>query len=225
MNNDDSYPLSFKIFVAIVIAIVALCIYQSDFSPSLIMIVSIVFAIIAFIIFLIYRLPMKERGNTLEQIDDDVPSRNSVILVQNMSKDEIIDVIESFNKMSEENDDEHEDYIPEIESSNNDFLLIFDRNINFKSFCFWVNYFVYSDRNKRHNTDITGWYAVGNTNNNHPLANNVLMLFIPESDIEFDNVYFVDRFNNCYKQEFREDMTIIQLNEPLIGFKDMPSIT
>ena len=168
---------------------------------------------------------MKERGNTLEQIDEDAPSCNSVILVQNMSKDEIIDVIESFNKMSEENDDEHEDYIPEIESSNNDFLLIFDRNINFKSFCFWVNYFVYSDRNKRHNTDITGWYAVGNTNNNHPLANNVLMLFIPESDNEFDNVYFVDRFNNCYKQEFREDMTIIQLNGPLIGFKDMPSIT
>lgn len=222
MNNDDSYPLSFKIFVAIVIAIVALCIYQSDFSPSLIMIVSIVFAIIAFIIFLIYRLPMKERGNTLEQIDDDAPSRNSVILVQNMSKDEIIDVIESFNKMSEENDDEHEDYIPEIESSNNDFLLIFDRNINFKSFCFWVNYFVYSDRNKRHNTDITGWYAVGNTNNNHPLANNVLMLFIPESDNEFDNVYFVDRFNNCYKQEFEEDMTIIPLKESFIRYKDMP---
>lgn len=223
MNNDDSYPLSFKIFVAIVIAIVALCIYQSDFSPSLIMIVSIVFAIIAFIIFLIYRLPMKERGNTLEQIDDDAPSRNSVILVQNMSKDEIIDVIESFNKMSEENDDEHEDYIPEIESSNNDFLLIFDRNINFKSFCFWVNYFVYSDRNKRHNTDITGWYAVGNTNNNHPLANNVLMLFIPESDIEFDNVYFVDRFNNCYKQEFREDMTIIPFKESFIRYKEMPA--
>ena len=225
MNNDNSYPIGFKIFVAIVIAIVALCIYQSDFSPSLIRIVSIVFATIAFIIFLIYRLPMKERGNTLEQIDEDAPSCNSVMLVQNMSKDEIIDVIESFNKMSEENDDEHKDYIPEIESSNNDFLLIFDRNINFKSFCFWVNYFVYSDRNKRHNTDIRGWYAVGNTNNNHPLANNVLMLFIPESDQDFDNVYFVDRFNNCYKQEFREDMTIIQLNEPLIGFKDMPSIT
>ena len=222
MNNDNSYPLGFKIFVAIVIAIVALCIYQSDFSPSLIIIVSIVFATIAFIIFLIYRLPMKERGNTLEQIDDDAPSSNSVILVQNMSKDEIIDVIESFNKMSEENDDEHEDYIPEIESSNNDFLLIFDRNINFKSFCFWVNYFVYSDRNKRHNTDITGWYAVGNTNNNHPLANNVLMLFIPESDNEFDNVYFVDRFNNCYKQEFEEDMTIIPLKESFIRYKDMP---
>ena len=222
MNNDNSYPLGFKIFVAIVIAIVALCIYQSDFSPSLIIIVSIVFATIAFIIFLIYRLPMKERGNTLEQIDEDAPSCNSVILVQNMSKDEIIDVIESFNKMSEENDDEHEDYIPEIESSNNDFLLIFDRNINFKSFCFWVNYFVYSDRNKRHNTDITGWYAVGNTNNNHPLANNVLMLFIPESDNEFDNVYFVDRFNNCYKQEFEEDMTIIPLKESFIRYKDMP---
>ena len=47
MSNESSYPLGFKIFVAIVIAIVALCIYQSDFSPSLIMVVSIVVAIIA----------------------------------------------------------------------------------------------------------------------------------------------------------------------------------
>ena len=131
MNNDNSYPLGFKIFVAIVIAIVALCIYQSNFSPSLIITVSIVFAIVAFIIFLIYRLPIKERGNTLEQIEDDAPSSNSIIRVQNMSKIEIIDAIESFNKMNEEYDEEHKNYIPEIKNFNNDFLLIFDRNINF----------------------------------------------------------------------------------------------
>ncbi len=224
MNNDNSYPLGFKIFVAIVIAIVALCIYQSNFSPSLIITVSIVFAIVAFIIFLIYRLPLNKQGNTLLQIEDDAPSSNSVIRVQNMSKNEIIDAIESFNKMNEEYDEEHKNYIPEIKNFNNDFLLIFDRNINFKSFCYWVNYFVYSDRDKRHNTDITGWYAVGNTNNNHPLANNILMLFIPESDIEFDNVYFVDRFNNCYKQEFNEDMAIIPLKGLSIRYKDIPSI-
>ena len=193
-----------------------------QFFPKPNITVSIVFAIVAFIIFLIYRLPIKERGNTLEQIDDDAPSSNSIIRVQNMSKNEIIDAIESFNKMNEEYDEEHKNYIPEIKNFNNDFLLIFDRNINFKSFCYWVNYFVYSDRDKRHNTDITGWYAVGNTNNNHPLANNVLMLFIPESDNEFDNVYFVDRFNNCYKQEFEEDMTIIPLKESFIRYKDMP---
>ena len=167
---------------------------------------------------------MNKQGNTLLQIEDDAPSSNSVIRVQNMSKNEIIDAIESFNKMNEEYDEEHKNYIPEIKNFNNDFLLIFDRNINFKSFCYWVNYFVYSDRDKRHNTDITGWYAVGNTNNNHPLANNILMLFIPESDIEFDNVYFVDRFNNCYKQEFNEDMAIIPLKGLSIRYKDIPSI-
>ena len=225
MSNDSSYPLGFKIFVAIVIAIVALCIYQSDFSPSLIMVVSIVVAIIAIIIFFIYKLPLKVQGDTLEQIEDDAPNSNSIILIQNMSENEIIDAIESFNKMGEENDEGHKYYHPEIERNNNDYLLIFDRNINFISFCYWVNYFVYSDKSKRHNTDITGWYSVGWTKNNHPLSNNLLMLFIPESDQDFDNVYFVDRFNNCYKQEFREDMMIIQLNEPLIGFKDMPTIT
>ena len=86
MSNDSSYPLGFKIFVAIVIAIVALCIYQSDFSPSLIMVVSIVVAIIAIIIFFIYKLPLKVQGDTLEQIEDDAPNSNSIILVQNMSE-------------------------------------------------------------------------------------------------------------------------------------------
>lgn len=212
-----------KIIIAIVFVVIGYLFYYYDFEPNLIKGVSLVVVPTALIALLLYYWPFsKKQENALDNIEEEAPNSYSLILVLNMSENEINDAIESFNKMGKEEDENFEYYTPEIKNYGKDYLLLFAPTINYRNFCFWVNYLVYSNKNKRHNNDITGWYEVRNTSNNHPLSNKILMLFIPESDKEYDNVYLVDNFNNCYKQEFALDEKILPLNESIIRYKEKP---
>ena len=222
--DKESFSLTpIKIIIAIVFVVIGYLFYYYDFEPNLIKGVSLVVVPTALIALLLYYWPFsKKRENALDNIEEEAPNSYSLILVQNMSENEINDAIESFNKIGKEEDENFEYYTPQIKTRGKDFMLLFSPTISYRNFCFWVNYLVYSNKNKRHNNDITGWYEVGNTSNNHPLSNKTLMLFIPESDKEFDNVYLVDNFNNCYKQEFALDEKIIPLNESIIRYKEKP---
>ena len=212
-----------KIIIAIVFVVIGYLFYYYDFEPNLIKGVSLVVVPTALIAFLLYYWPFsKKHENALDSIEEESPNSYSLILIQNMSENEINEAIESFNKMGKEEDENFENYTPEIKTSGKDFMLLFSPTINYRDFCFWVNYLVYSNKDKRHNNDITGWYELRNTTNNHPLSNKILMFFIPESDKEFDNVYLVDNFNNCYKQEFALDEKIIPQNESIIRYKERP---
>ena len=223
--DKESFSLSpVKIIIAIVFVVIGYLFYYYDFESSLIKAVSLVVIPTALIALLFYYWPFsKKLKNALDNIEEEAPSSYSLILVQNMSEKEINEAIESFNKTGKEEDGNFENYTPEIKTCGKDFMLLFTPTINYRDFCFWVNYLVYSNKNKRHNNNITGWYEVGNTTNNHPLSNKILMLFIPESDNEFDNVYLVDNFNNCYKQEFALDEKIIPIDESIIRYKERPN--
>ena len=61
-----------------------------------------------------------------------------------------------------------------------------------------------SNKNKRYNDSVIGWYEVPATPRGvwEPFAGQKLMFFIPASDEEFDNVYFTTKDNTCYKQVF-----------------------
>ncbi len=222
--DKESFSLTpVKIIIAIVFVVIGYLFYYYDFEPNLIKGVSLVVIPTALIALLLYYWPFsKKQKNALDNIEEEAPNSYSLILVQNMSENEINDAIESFNKMGKEEDENFEYYTPEIKNCGNNFMLLFSPIINYRDFCFWVNYLIYSDKNKRHNNDITGWYEVGNTKNNHPLSNKIIMLFIPENDKEFDNVYLVDNLNNCYKQEFALDEKIIPIDESIIRYKERP---
>ena len=140
-----------------------------------------------------------------------------------MTENELRDAINAFIEMYEE-DMSKNFAAPEIKKGDEGFFLVFEPTLDYRGFCFWVNYLIYSDKNKRHNNDIIGWYEVGNANNNHPLSNKMLMLFIPESDNEFDNVYLVDDSNKCYIQEFSFNENIIPLKRSIIRYQEIPDI-
>ncbi|MBR5029960.1 MAG: hypothetical protein IKX63_02505 [Muribaculaceae bacterium] len=223
MNHQKGIPCSVIALYVLAVVIFALIMYMLDIPMPVVKKLSIILVVIAFVIFLIYwPFGKKEQEDALDHIEEERPGSYSLILVQNMTEKEIVDAIESYNTMGKEEDENFEYYMPEIKNYGNDFLLLFAPTINYRDFCFWVNYLVYSDKNKRHNNDITGWYEMGNTTNEHPLSNKMLMMFIPESDKEFDNVYLVDNFNNCYKQEFAFDEKIIPLKESIIRYKEIP---
>jgi len=94
---------------------------------------------------------------------------------------------------------------PIIKEDGTDFLLTL-HSTDFNRFCNFLNYLVYSNRNKRF--DVTGWCEVSpleidmGYNDKRMLFNGTdraqLMLFIPEDDKDYDLVYFVTPNNACY---------------------------
>lgn len=95
-------------------------------------------------------------------------------------------------------------------------------NLDYDSFCFWVNYLVYSKKGERY--DVTGWYEMGEVENDDALSigRQTLMFFIPDTDTEYDNVYVVDRFNHCYKQEFSGAAMLKELDAKLKNYETIP---
>lgn len=197
----------------------------SNFNP-----VTLIIGAVVILLFLICALSCKRiikkimaHKNTIEHIEESVPHGQRVVLAKNMTENELSNAINTFLEIY--NEDGNNNYVaPEIKKGDEGFFLLFEPTLDYRGFCFWVNYLIYSDKNKRHNNDIIGWYEVGNANNNHPLSNKMLMLFIPESDKEFDNVYLVDDSNKCYIQEFSFNENIIPLKRSIIRYQEIPDI-
>ena len=97
------------------------------------------------------------------------------------------------------------------------FILRLPDSTTYDMFCYWVNYIVYSNKEKRYNNNVLGWYEVGSdaTGSWSQFAGQKLMFFIPESDSEFDNVYFTTEDNRCFKQEFGFRAKLIQQKQVL----------
>ena len=86
--------------------------------------------------------------------------------------------------------------------SNRHFLKI-SSSVGFYTFSLLINFLTYSEKNRRY--AVTGWYEVGTyrtDNKNHTFSHKTLMFYIPESDEEYDNAYFVTPEGAHCKQSF-----------------------
>lgn len=74
---------------------------------------------------------------------------------------------------------------------------------SFQQFALLVNYVRYC--NKEHIYDVTGWYSVGQNASDDDvmqLSGKTLMLYIPDDDTKYDNIYFVTPDGAFFKQRF-----------------------
>lgn len=139
---------------------------------------------------------------TMSQLmNDDQPDGERIILAK-MSESEIQTAVKDYMKLCADNDDHIES--PVITESAEGFVVRLPNSTTYDRFCFWVNYIIYSNKNKRYNDSVIGWYEVPAAPRGvwEPFAGQKLMFFIPASDEEFDNVYFTTKDNTCYKQVF-----------------------
>jgi hypothetical protein len=93
---------------------------------------------------------------------------------------------------------------PELEQTGEtEFVLTFPCDIDLKSFCYLVNYLCYpvsgGDRAR-----VTGWTTAtaGDRWITPELAGKRLMLYVPEQDREYDNVYATSEDDKCYQFGF-----------------------
>lgn len=83
------------------------------------------------------------------------------------------------------------------------YTLTLPSTIGYNMFCYWLNHLVYFDEEKRFNKQVTGWYEVPEDAEGawKPFAGETLKCFIPESDDDYDDVYFTTKDNRCFRQE------------------------
>ena len=112
---------------------------------------------------------------------------------------------------------------PTIREKDGNSLLTFSDDTDFMIFCWWVNYLTYSEKGHRHNA--TGWYGtntVTNIGDGLGLNNTTMMFFVPESDDEHDNVYFVNKDGTCFKQEFAWPEHLFVLKDRIREYEECP---
>ena len=161
-------------------------------------------AIIAIALLFLY---IRKRNTlTMDCIQNDNTKGKRIIMATQMSENEIKDAINGFIKLYEENGDKVDrPQVTQLEE--NTFMLRLPDTTPYDLFCYWVNYLVYSNEKKKYNNNITGWYEV--SANAKLFPSKTLMIYVPETDTEHDNVYVTTKDNLCYKQEFAGDTALI----------------
>ena len=152
--------------------------------------------------FLFSSCSSKGQTLTMHQLYADEVVGGERIILAKMSESEIQTAIKDYIKLCEDNDDHAE--VPVITKSGDGFVLRYPDSTPYAGFCYWLNYIVYSNKERRYNDNVVGWFEVPVSAHGawKPFAGQKLMFFIPSSDDEFDNVYFTTEDNVCYKQEF-----------------------
>jgi hypothetical protein len=171
------------------------------------------------------RVQKKEQQVTMMNclLKDETPNGKRVIMTRQMNIAEIENAIVGFIKLNEENGSSIAR--PKVKPKDNDtFLISFPTSTTYDLFCYWVNYFVYSNREKRYNNHVTGWYEVGAEAKGvwTPFANQTWMFYIPATDTGYDNVYITTESGTCYKQEFSQKARLIQQKTVYRDYSDMP---
>ena len=180
----------------------------------IIVIVALVFAVI--ILFFRHKSSSGQKQKattTMNRLLSDETSTGLRVIEVTMTEEEVNNAVDGFVKLNSNHNSSVER--PMIQQKGDSFLLVFPDNTKYDQFCFWVNYVVYSNRAKRYNDNVIGWYEVGAEAAGawSPFVGQKLMFFIPASDDEFDNVYFTTEDNRCYKQQFAFRASLIEQGE------------
>ena len=135
-------------------------------------------------------------------LKDEMRAGKRIIYVEMMSREQIDRAIDDIIEMY----DSYESHVekPDIEETETGYTLTLKNSTTYDLFCYWVNYIVYSDEEKRFNKNVSALYEVPADAEGvwRQFAGERLRFYIPEADNECDNVYFSTHDNRHFKQEF-----------------------
>lgn len=107
-----------------------------------------------------------------------------------------------------------------IKIDNHKTVITFPFDIDFVNFCFLVNYLKYPN-DISYNAEISGWTTTKSSDEwmTEKSVNKLVMVFIPNDDQEFDNVYMTTNDNIGYKLGFAMGEEKQLLPQPKETFK------
>lgn len=152
-------------------------------------------------------------------IKEKSPYGKKVIRIEDVDEEKAARFISDFISLYKGSD--HKIVKPEIGRKNGSIVLLFPSETQYYIFCWWVNYLTYSE--KSHRQKVTGWYGASEIEGDTlGLSNSYLMLFVPETDKEYDNVFLTSQNGICFKQEFAFPENLYMLKTRIREYEDCP---
>ena len=131
-----------------------------------------------------------------------------------MSESQLMDAVTEFVQMYSASGEVEK---PGIERDGEEYRLTFSPSVDFELFCWWVNYLVFSDKNKQEIYSVRGWYPFGEVTMNgqpHEFSGKTILLYVPKDDELYDDIYMITPEGKHYQWVFdRGVRTIAPRNE------------
>jgi hypothetical protein len=126
---------------------------------------------------------------------------DKLVMVNNITNSEIDKILTGFCNLY--NKESFTAVLRLYKLNERQFAITFPYDIEFQFFCFFVNYVCYPMGFNK-SFEVTGWTTTksGQTGITEKSANKEVMLFIPNDDTEYDNVYLTTDDNIGYKLGF-----------------------
>jgi hypothetical protein len=150
-------------------------------------------------------------------------SNDKLVIIKNVSYDELQKVVSAFCKMYEE---DGQTIVPQIdELSGREFAITFPYDIGFAIFCALVNYLHYPI-DVEWNPAVSAWMTAKRSD--LKIKNNTedkkVMVYVPDNDTEYDTVFLTTEDNAGYKLKFSIGKHIQQLAHVDKFYEAPPSI-
>lgn len=168
-----------------------------QFNPILL---AVLFVAVVVIILVFFRSGPKVSGDctaTFPCPQDQTPGGLKLVLVKDIDPALLEKTVRAFCEGDEKI------RLPEIRFEEGCAYVTADSAMPYMTFAFLVNYITYCDKARRYDT--TGWYAMQQNREDGDglnLSHQTLMMYIPDEDDEYDNVFFVAPDGRFFKQPF-----------------------
>ncbi|PSG90529.1 hypothetical protein [Aurantibacter aestuarii] len=193
-------------------------------NKNLIIIVIIAFVIIVAMLFLNQKTENYSNDvKAFKETDLIKMTNNKIVIVKNLKQEYLEKAIEQFIDFSK-----GENTIkPKITIFNDKLVITFPYDIEFDTLCYFINYLEYAhdlSLKPDYKPEVYGWYKTkkGDEWMTKEIVNKEVLIFIPETDDEYDNVYVTTEDNLGFKMGFALGYEHEKLAKPVIPYMKRP---
>ena len=169
----------------------------------------------------------KSVGNKLSSFTIQKPQQekinDKIIIVENVKLDYLKKDIQDFCNHYNQGGNRA---LPRLSFIKNKYIITFPYDIEFQYFCYFINYLKYPKgfSKSEYNPNLRAWCTTkgGDAWMTKELINKKVMIYIPDSDDEYDNVYLTTSDNIGFKMGFAVGYSHIKLDAPIFEYKPNP---
>lgn len=157
-----------------------------------------------------------EHIDEIGDVGEEEPVTDGIIRFNNADEMEIMEAIDKFDS----EDSQKEVIKPRIVQRGVHSLLVL-HDIGYSDFCYLFNWLVYR-KTFAPDYSLRGWLKEPHLKVEGNTIVGPIMLYIPSDDKEYDNVYFVTLYGNCYKQEFANAQRLCEIHAHAVSSESYP---
>jgi hypothetical protein len=150
-------------------------------------------------------------------------TNNKIVIVKNLKQEYLEKAIEQFLDLNKGGNS----IKPKIAIFDDKLVITFPYDIEFDTLCYFINYLEYAhdlSLKSDYKPEIYAWYKTKNGDEwmTNEIVNKEVLIFIPETDDEYDNIYLTTEDNLGFKMGFALGYEHEKLAKPVIPYMKRP---